>query len=393
MASKQRFKTTHPGVFYREARRIGGPGVERIYYIVFKKNGKVLEEKVGRQYVDDMTPARANQIRNDRIEGRKPSKKEEREKREAERQAQEAKLEAERNRWTIARLWEEYKTQNSHIKAIDRDEDRFNCYLKEKLGSREPRDLVPLDLDRIRIKLQKTLKPATVRNVLELLRRLINFGIKKQLCDGPSFKIEMPTVHNIKTEDLTPEQLARLLEEIDKEPDIQAANFMRLVLFTGMRRGEVFKLQWSHVDFARGFINIVDPKGGPSQKIPLNASARDLLESHPRSDSEYVFPGRGGGQRVDTPQPIENIKKAAGLPKDFRPLHGLRHVYASMLASSGEVDMYTLQKLLTHKSPMMTQRYAHLRDEALKRASDLARDLINQAVSANNQAPGLSLVR
>ena len=41
---------------------------------------------------------------------------------------------------------------------------------------------------------------------------------------------------------------------------------------------------------------------------------------------------------------------------------GLRHVYASMLASSGQVDMYTLQKLLTHKSPAMTQRYAHLRD-------------------------------
>ena len=52
------------------------------------------------------------------------------------------------------------------------------------------------------------------------------------------------------------------------------------------------------------------------------------------------------------------------------PLHGLRHVFASTLASSGKVDMYTLQKLLTHKSPIMTQRYAHLRDDALKRASE-----------------------
>ena len=57
-------------------------------------------------------------------------------------------------------------------------------------------------------------------------------------------------------------------------------------------------------------------------------------------------------------------------------LHGLRHTYASILASSGQVDMYTLQKLLTHKSPQMTQRYAHLRDETLKRASDLIVDLI-----------------
>jgi integrase len=37
-----------------------------------------------------------------------------------------------------------------------------------------------------------------------------------------------------------------------------------------------------------------------------------------------------------------------------------------MLASSGKVDMYVLQKLMTHKSQTMTQRYAHLRDEALK---------------------------
>ena len=68
-----------------------------------------------------------------------------------------------------------------------------------------------------------------------------------------------------------------------------------------------------------------------------------------------------------------------GIPKDFKALHGLRHVYASMLASSGKVD-YTLQKLLTHKSPQMTQRYAHLRDEALRSASDLAGEIISEAM-------------
>jgi integrase len=52
-----------------------------------------------------------------------------------------------------------------------------------------------------------------------------------------------------------------------------------------------------------------------------------------------------------------------------------------MLASSGQVDMYTLQKLLTHKSPQMTQRYAHLRDETLKKASNLAGNLINKAIA------------
>jgi len=50
-----------------------------------------------------------------------------------------------------------------------------------------------------------------------------------------------------------------------------------------------------------------------------------------------------------------------------------------MLASSGQVDMYTLQKLLTHKSPLMTQRYAHLRDEALKKAASLAGKIVEKA--------------
>ena len=155
---------------------------------------------------------------------------------------------------------------------------------------------------------------------------------------------------------------------------------MLMALYTGMRRGELFKLKWKHVDFDRGFISIKDPKGGPDQKIPLNDAARQVLENHPKGKSPFVFPGIKGKQRTDINKAVNKIKQAAGLPKDFRPLHGLRHVYASMLASSGEVDLYTLQKLLTHKSPLMTQRYAHLRDDALKKAANLAGQLVDEAM-------------
>ncbi|TVM07525.1 site-specific integrase, partial [Oceanidesulfovibrio indonesiensis] len=163
----------------------------------------------------------------------------------------------------------------------------------------------------------------------------------------------------------------------EAEDNFQAANLMRLALLTGMRRGELFRLQWDHVDFERGFIRLVNPKGGVETSIPLSTDARRVLENHPRLDhSAYVFPGRNGQQRVDINKQVNRIKERAGLPKDFRALHGLRHVYASALASSGKVDMYTLQKLLTHKSPTMTQRYAHLRDETLRNASDLAGSLL-----------------
>ena len=59
-------------------------------------------------------------------------------------------------------------------------------------------------------------------------------------------------------------------------------------------------------------------------------------------------------------------------------MHGLRHTFASILASFGKIDLYTLQKILTHKSPEMTQRHAHLRDDALKKASKVTEGLIDE---------------
>jgi integrase len=380
----KRYKTDYPGVFFRDADRIGGKGKERVYYIVFKKDGKLLEEKAGRQYADDMTPARAARIRGERIEGKRSSRKELK-------QQQEEQKKAEESRWTIGKLWNEYKTGNPNLKGLQIDQYRYQKFIEPPLHEKEPKDLVPLDVDRIRIRLLKTNKPKTVENVLELLRRIIKFGEKKQLCEGLKFIIEMPKVNNLKTEDLSPEELYRLIEAIEEDPHIHAANMMRMALFTGMRRGELFKLKWDHIDFDRGFIHIIDPKGGPDQKIPLNDAARVLLLNHPRSNSQYVFYGRDGNQRTGIRNQVNRIKQRACLPKDFRPLHGLRHVYASMLASSGEVDLFTLQKLLTHKSPMMTQRYAHLRDETLKKASSLAGELIQQATNGKRERNAFNL--
>lgn len=366
----KRHKTTYPGIFYREAERIGGRGIEKVYYIVFKRDGKVHEEKVGRQFKDDMTPARASLIRAERIEGRRQSRKE-------------IRKAAAVTKWTVDRLWQEYIGDKPDTKSFKIDGYRYSKFLKSSFGGKEPKAVAQIDTHRLRLTLAKTLAPKTIKNALELLERIINFGVKNGLCPGLGFKIEMPKVNNLKTEDLAPDQLAKLMEAISQDHDIQAANFMRMALFTGMRRGELFKLKWEDVDFDRGFIHIRQPKGGKDQTIPLNQAARELLEHHPKSDSPYVFPGRGGKQRIEIRRPIERIRKAAGLPQDFRPLHGLRHTYASMLASSGQVDLYTLQKLLTHKTPAMTMRYAHLRDETLRRAADLAGTLITEAMNAN----------
>ena len=365
-----RHKTKYPGVYFIEGSAVGSKRTERIYYIRYRKYGKIFEEKAGRQFADDMTPARASRIRAEKIEGKRPSNQEKRAILDEEKKAA-------KNSWTIERLWEEYIENNPTLKGKKTYKSQYKLYIEKEFGTKEPHALVPLDFDRLRLRLLKTKSNQTAHHVLALLRRIINFGVKKGLCNGLKFKIQMPTVSNEKTEDLSSDQLTKLLTIIEKDTHPQAGAMMKMALFTGMRRGEMFKLKWEHIDFERGFILIKDPKGGPDQKIPLNDPARELLDKRPnKADSPYVFPGRKGNQRTNINKPVNEIKQAAGLPKDFRPLHGLRHVYASMLASSGQVDMYTLQKLLTHKDPKMTQRYAHLRDETLKKASNLAGDII-----------------
>lgn len=85
---------------------------------------------------------------------------------------------------------------------------------------------------------------------------------------------------------------------------------------------------------------------------------------------------------TDINKQVNLIKTAAGLPKDFRPLHGLRHTFASVAVSNG-VPLSHVQKLLTHKDPTLTQRYAHLEDEALKNAAKLIGNFLNAPIEAS----------
>jgi integrase len=379
-----RFKTKYPGVYFIEGKAARSGRAERIYYIMYRKEGKLVEEKAGRQFQDDMTPARAAAMRTQRLEGKQLSNKERREVEKAKRQGQ-------AGRWTIDRLWEAYKSVRIRGKGLKTDEGRYKNYIQPLFGNKEPNEILALEVDRLRVNLLKKRSPQTVKHVLDLIGRIVNFGFKRHLCQSLPFPIQRPKVNNKRTEDLRPDQLDKLVRAINADGNIQAANLMKMALFTGMRRGELFKLKWEDIDFHRGFISIRDPKGGLDQKIPLNEGSKSVLETHPRTDSPYVFPGRAGGQRVDINHQVNRIKNRAGLPKDFRPLHGLRHTYASMLASSGEVDMYTLQKLLTHKDPRMTQRYAHLRDESLIRAAKIAADIINKTATERNKTKGFEL--
>jgi integrase len=383
----------YKGVYYILGTSPATGKPERIYYIRYRNpSGKLIEEKAGRATVKrtdaekkgEMTALEASKIRADRMRGRDLPNR-------GKREAEEAVKAAKAGRWTFNRLWKEYKTGQPGMKRSATDESNFMNYLSLPFGDKEPREVAPLDVDRLRLSLSKKKAPGTVKNVLELLRRLSNFAEKKRLCSPLPFRVSMPRVNNLKTEDLNAEQMARLLavlrgEHLDDDPqdvdpsvDPDARDVVYMALFTGMRLGEILGLKWDDIDFRRGFITLKETKGGTDTTIPLSDPAREVLKGRIKTESHYVFPGRYGGKRTDIKRPLNKIRNRAKLPKGFRPIHGLRHVFASHLASSGEVDLYTLQRLLTHKSPTMTQRYAHLTDAALKRGANVMSRIVQEA--------------
>ena len=366
MPKHKRIGTKYTGVFCVDL-----ANGDQTIFIRYKKDRKLVEDRAGRK-TQGWTVAKANHLRTERIAGKSESNTEKRSK---EREAKRVKG----NLWTFRRLFEEYLSSKPDLKGRANDERRFKSYLEKDFGNKKPEEITHFDIKQLRFRLtKKKLKPATVRHALEVLRRLSNFAVKHNLCSGIPFVIEMPQVNNIQTEDLTSEQIDKLLHVLNEESDIQAANLVRFALFTGMRRGEIFNLKWSDINFHKKIIRIRNPKGGEDVTIPLNESTEKVLTTHPNIGSDYVFPGLNGGRRNNCTRPMKRIKEKANLPHDFRMFHGLRHVFASQLASSGKVDLYTLQTLMTHKSPLMTQRYAHLRNDTLIQASNVISDLIKQ---------------
>ena len=370
MPKQRRNITRHNGVYYVELAK-----KDQTFFIRYRKDRKLIEERAGRRS-QGWTAAKANRLRTERLAGKTVSNAEQR-------SSEIAEKELKNNRWTFHKIFDEYLASRPDLKGRANDIRRFNSYLEKDFAQKTPEEVSHFDIERLKRGLaKKNLKPATIRHALEVLRRLSNFATKHNLCPGISFVIEMPKVNNLMTEDLTPDEYIRLTKLLDEEEDIQASNLLRLALFTGMRRGELFKLKWKDINFIRKNISIKDPKSGLDETIPLNEMALSVLNNHEKEESEFVFPGLRGNQRKTTPRPLRRIIKKAGL-KNFRPFQGLRHSYASILVSSGKVDLYTLQKLLTQKSPQMTQRYAHLSNEALMDASNVISEIIKPGTKIN----------
>jgi integrase len=132
-------------------------------------------------------------------------------------------------------------------------------------------------------------------------------------------------------------------------------------LHTGMRLGEILALDWAHVDLKRRQLRVVDSKNNETRVVPINEILYNALASlNPKNGR--VFKSRRGDPYRSIRTSFQAAIKQAGI-EDFT-FHDLRHTFASWLAMKG-VPMSTIGKLLGHKTPQMTMRYAHLAPEYL----------------------------
>ena len=137
--------------------------------------------------------------------------------------------------------------------------------------------------------------------------------------------------------------------------------FLLAALHTAARRGELFRLLWSDVDFPSSTIRLGSRKtksgGMEYSTIPMTSELSAALQSiRTRPRSLYVFSQEDGQPFTSRQHYMERLCRRAGVPTFG--FHSIRHLSASILARAN-VPIPTIQAILRHKSATTTARYLH----------------------------------
>ena len=244
------------------------------------------------------------------------------------------------------------------------------------------------------------LSPKTIANINLFLHRALSFAVSEgYIAMNPAESINLPHGSKPQIEILTRDEQARLVQASYKH---RYGVFIRLVLFTGLRLGELLGLRWEDIDFRSGMLKVsrslnrlnkIRPNPGEAtteivvqapksensvRSIPLlPAVIRDIQswravqQSDMAADSRYT----DIGMLVTNPlgKPVEprtfrdyydQIFGLAGL-RHFT-FHALRHTFATRAMEQG-MDVKTLSVILGHYSVAFTMdTYTHVLDSHKK---------------------------
>ena len=215
--------------------------------------------------------------------------------------------------------------------------------------------------------------PATVNRELccikNMLKKAVDWGY---LESNPAWGVMQQKEPMGDADCLSEDEIEGLLAQSD--PEVKA--MLTLAVFTGMRRGEVFGLEWRDVDFGKdgnGMITVRDTKNHETRYVPLSVRVREALAAHPKRIVEgkvcpHVFTRDDGSPFTDVRYPLAASLKRAGIDRHIT-FHHLRHTFASQAVMKG-VDLRTVARLGGWKTLQMVMRYAHLAPDHLQAAAE-----------------------
>ncbi len=292
----------------------------------------------------------------------------------------------------------------------------FRLHVVPELGSKRARDVTRAEIERLHRKIGAK-HPVVANRMLMLLSGMYSWAEK--VCEVPANTQPARRISRYREEGrgryLSTEELGRLgealreaetiglpwdvdetkttakhapkLENRREKVSAYAVAAIRLLLFTGCRLREILNLRWEEVDFELGMLFLRDSKTGRKPVI-LAAPALAVLSELPRIGL-CVVPGNDPDRpRHDLQRPWGSISKKAGLA-GVR-LHDLRHSFAATGAASG-MGLPIIGKLLGHRNPETTARYAHVGADPLKAAANRIANQLATAMNAGTKQEDLDI--
>ena len=354
------------------------------YYIAFKLEGKLMWEKIG-WLSEGFSIKLAAGIRAERMRAMRHG--------EYLPQQQQKTM----TFYALAEKYLKWSEENKSRAGID-DKSRYENHLKARFDNKRLDEISPFDLERMKSEMAKSgIAPKTISHCLGLLRAMYNKSIEWNLYQGenPVKKIKMPTVQNARDRFLSMEEAEKLLMALKRNPQIKKEyketkdpklhDIALLSLHTGARAGEIFNIKKQDVDFENELIALRDTKNTETRYAPMTAEVKKMLKRRIESlrDGETTEPSDNSNSHVFTDKDGKKINEVSNAfnrivndmgfndgVTDSRQrvvFHTLRHTFASWLAIQG-TPLYTIAKLMGHKSIAMSERYAHLSPDHKKEA-------------------------
>lgn len=247
-------------------------------------------------------------------------------------------------------------------------------------GNRNVNGLRPEDLEEYQaLREKKGVRPATIDMELSRAQSMVTKAFDNDKVDGKpvkAFRRIKPLLRrgsNARDRLLGFDEYLKLTDEAG--PNLKA--ILKVSMNTGMRRGEMVGLRWSHIDREKGFIRLPAEvtKERKPKMIPINHHVEKALDSVPRAlHHDFVFTFRGNAISGDLRTSLRAACKTAGISYGmytdggFR-LHDLRTTVKTNMLRAG-VDKVYRDAILGHSLQGMDVYYLKPTEEDLKRAMD-----------------------